>query len=146
MGSDRTRGHTSSTDMLSHEEIGDLLHAYAHEVLMGGGPEERFPAVAAHLAQCAACRAELDELLEVTRAVYSADEAPVSSYPGPDLSRLPRPWQKQNDTDRPWFIDRFRRLWLEFSQPLLQAWQPSPLLGPARGILLFAYRQDGVGE
>jgi len=122
--------------------VGDLLHAYAHETLIGGSPETRYPAVAAHLAHCKHCRADLEEVLEVTRSAFDPAGAPAIASPPPDLSQLPRPWQKQTVADRPWFIDRFERLWLEFSQPLLQAWQPSPLLGTVRGTLLFAYRQE----
>ncbi|MFL5802924.1 MAG: hypothetical protein ACJ8CR_14430 [Roseiflexaceae bacterium] len=112
---------------------------------MGDAPEARYPAVAAHLARCAHCRADLAELLEETRAAADPTDLPASARPQPDLARLPRPWQ-QSGTDRPWFIDRFRRLWLEFSQPLLQSWQPSPLLGAARGTLLFGYQQEALSN
>jgi len=132
----------STTVRLSHQHVSDLLHAYAHEISIGGSPETRYPAVAAHLAKCARCRADLDEVLEVTRIAVDPTGTPAIAGPPPDLSRLPRPWQQRNTTERPWFIDRFERLWLEFSQSLLQGWQPSPLLGSLRGTLLFAYRQE----
>ena len=136
----------STVARLSHNEVGDLLHAYAHEILIGGSPKTRYAAVAAHLARCARCRADLDEMLEVTRVAFDPAGTPASAYQAPDLSRLPRPWQKQTATERPWFIDRFERLWMEFSQPLLQAWQPSPLMGSVRGTLLFAYRQETTSD
>ncbi len=44
----------------------DRLHAYAFVALLEDAPEERYPAVAAHLARCTECRADLDELLEMT--------------------------------------------------------------------------------
>jgi hypothetical protein len=142
MSHDNPRRRQSTSVGLSHSDVGDLLHAYAHETLVGGSPETRYPEVAAHLARCARCRADLEEVLAVTRAAFDPAGAPANAYPPPDLSRLARPWQTQTTAERPWFIDRFQHLWLEFSQPLLQAWQPSPLLGSARGTRLFAYQQE----
>jgi hypothetical protein len=135
----KAKRRQGATDRRPHEEIGDLLHAYAHETLMGGSPETDYPAVAAHLAECAACRASLDEQLEVTRAVLSTADQPVTDCRQPDLSRLPRPWRQKIDRARPWFVDRVGRLWLEFSEDLLRGWLPSPLLGSARGSLLYTY-------
>jgi len=142
MGQNNPRRRQSVTVRLSHSEVGDLLHAYAHETLMGASPETHYPALAAHLATCARCRADLDELLEVTHSAFDPAGERAIACATPDLSRLPRSWQKQTVAERPWFIDHFERLWLEFSQPLLQVWQPSPLLGSIRGTLLFAYRQE----
>jgi hypothetical protein len=146
MSHDKAKRRQSTTVRLSHNEVGDLLHAYAHETLIGGSPEARYPAVAAHLARCARCRADLAEVLEVTRVAFDPAGAPALACTPPDLSRLTRPWQQQTVAERPWFIDRFERIWLEFSQPLLRTWQPSPLLGSARGALLFAYRQEAASN
>lgn len=142
MSHDDARRRQSTTVRLSHPEVGDLLHAYAHAILIGGSPETHYPAVAAHLAHCPRCQAELEEMLDVTRAAFDPAGTSAIACSPPDLSQLPRPWQKQIAAGKPWFIDPFERLWLEFSQSLLQAWQPSPLLGSVRGTLLFAYRQE----
>ena len=47
---------------MSHSEARELLHAYAHAIFMGSAPEVAHPSVAAHLASCALCRAELSGL------------------------------------------------------------------------------------
>jgi hypothetical protein len=136
----------SSSKQQSHAEARDLLHAYAHATLLGDSPEVRYPAVAKHLARCAICRADLKEMLEETRAAAEPVDLLADTRPQLDLTRLSQPWQQPGGDDRPWFIDQFRRLWLEFSQPLLQSWQPSPLLGAARGTQLFSYQQEAQSQ
>jgi hypothetical protein len=136
----------SSSKQQSHAEARYLLHAYAHATLLGDSPEVRYPAVAKHLARCAICCADLKEMLEETHAAAEPVDLPTSARPQLDLARLSRPWQQPSGVDRPWFIDQFRRLWLEFSQPLLQSWQPSPLLGAARGTQLFSYQQEAQSQ
>ena len=129
----------SSTHRPAHEASHDLLHAYAHTTMMGEVPEIKYPAVSRHLAECDECRADLDELLKVSQDAYTAADEPLIDLPQPNLSRLRRPWQQHKIRAHPWFIDRLGRLWLEFSEEILRAWQPSPLLGPARGTLLYTY-------
>jgi len=141
MGADEGDSQRTLPSGLSHEESADLLYAYAYETLMGGTPEARYPQVAAHLAECASCRADLEEMLEVTEEAVMASDTPVSPY-RPDLSRLPRPWQQKTEGDRPWFIDRLGRLWIEFSEELLSGWRASPLVGAARGNLLYRYDSE----
>src|SRR5215216_4904657 len=142
MGSDQTGRRPSPPERLSHQEVRDQLHAYAFATLMEDAPEARYPEVAAHLARCAECRADLDELLDMTRAAAMTVGEPVSRASAPDLSRLPRPWMKVTNTGPPWLIDQLGRLWLEFSEALLQSWQPSPVLGTARGDLLYEYHYE----
>lgn len=142
MGSDQTGRRPSLHDRLSHQEVRDRLHAYAFATLMEDAPEARYPAVAAHLARCAECRADLDELLDMTRAAAMGLGEPVSPDSAPDLSRLPRPRMKTTTRSPPWFIDQLGRLWLEFSEALLRSWQPSPVLGTPRGDLLYEYHYE----
>jgi hypothetical protein len=142
MGSDQTGRGPSSHHQLSHHELRDRLHAYAFATVMEDAPEARYPAVAAHLARCAACRADFDELLDMIRATGMGLGEPVSVDLAPDLSRLPRPWVKSTNRSPPWFIDQLGRLWLEFSEALLRSWQPSPVLGTLRGDLLYQYHYE----
>jgi hypothetical protein len=134
--------HSEALRPVSHEEVTELLHGYAYEVLMEGAPEERYPQVAQHLAGCALCRDELNDMLEATRAIVESTAAPEPLNSRPDLSQLSRPWKQESSSERPWFIDRLGRLWMEFSQELLNAWAPSPLLGAVRGDLLYAYDSE----
>ena len=142
MGSDQTGRRPSLPDQLSHQEVRDRLHAYAFAILMEDAPEARYPAVAAHLARCTECRADLDELLDMTRTAAMGVGEPVSSDSVPDLSRLPRPRMKTANRSPPWFIDQLGRLLLEFSEALLRSWQPSPVLGTPRGDLLYEYHYE----
>jgi hypothetical protein len=142
MGSDQTGRRPSLPDQLSHQEVHDRLHAYAFAALMKDAPEARYPAVAAHLAGCRECRADLDELLDMTRAAAIGVGEPISPDSAPDLSRLPRPWMKTTNRSPPWLIDQLGRLWLEFSEALLRSWQPSAVLGTPRGNLLYEYHYE----
>jgi hypothetical protein len=129
-------------DQLSHQEVRDQLHAYAFATLTQDAPEARYPAVAAHLVQCAECRADLDELLDMTRAAAMGVGEPISSGSAPDLLRLPRPRMIAANRSPPWLIDQLGRLWLEFSEALLRSWQPSRVLGTSRGDLLYEYHYE----
>jgi hypothetical protein len=116
----------------SHEEANELLHLYAHEALQGGAPEMHYPRVAAHLATCAICRADLDILLELARPVYVGEEQLILPNYQPKLERLKAPWRPSAEDKPAWFVDRLGRLWLEFSQALLAAFRPMELAGAPR--------------
>lgn len=137
MGHKRIHRRPSASHRLSHRETLAQLYAYTHELLIAGSPD---PRISEHLAVCSQCRAAFDELMEVTRTATSPNPEPAPVYPTPDLTRLRRPWDTAVSVERPWFIDQLRRLWLEFSQPLLQTWQASPLLGAHRGALLYSFQ------
>jgi anti-sigma factor RsiW len=145
MGSDQT-GSSFLHDRPAHEDVRHRLHAYAFATVIGESPEVRYPDVAAHLAECATCRNDLNELIAITHAGALELDAPIGDYPLPDMSRLTRPWLKAMNQGRPWFIDRLGRLWLEFSEALLRSWEPSPMLGPARGALLYEYRHEAQAD
>src|SRR5262245_32417309 len=123
MGSDQTGRRPSRPDQLSHQEVRDRLHAYAYAILMEDAPEARYPDVAVHLARCIECRADLEELLDMTRAAAMGVGEPVPSDSALDLSRLPRPGMKTANRSPPWFIDQLGRLLLELSEALLRSWQ-----------------------
>jgi hypothetical protein len=116
--------------------IRQRLPEYATAAALGQAADSIYPTIAAHLAGCAACRAELAELLDLTIGAYNGQVAPAPSYPQPDLSFLP-----PAPTTRPWTVDRRGRLIILFSEPLLRAPAPS-YTGAARGRLLYRYIQD----
>lgn len=142
MGGRKPVKHLST--LYNHDEAHELLHVYAHEILMGKAPETHYPTVAAHLATCPSCRAELSGLLSVTGAAARPAQQ-AEPHPGPDLSRLTWPEQPAGVADLP-FIDSLRRLWVAFSQERLRGWQVPAVVGAMRGALLYAYEDEGVAQ
>ncbi len=114
----------------SHQDVADLLGAYAVATLEGRAPEALYPQVAAHLAGCAVCRAELDELIALTTATYNGQEPLPTDYPEPDLSIL-RPAPPGGPAG-PWRLDEAGRWLLELTAGLLATGRPSLLVGAAR--------------
>jgi hypothetical protein len=142
MGDRKPVKHLST--LISHNKAHELLHAYAHEILMGKPPEAHYPAVAAHLARCPVCRAELSGLLSETEAAARPAQQ-AQPHPGPDLSRLTWPEQPAGLADPP-FVDSLRRLWVAFSQERLRGWQMPAVVGAMRGALLYAHGDEGVAQ
>ena len=68
-----------------------LLAEYATVAALGRAPETIYPRVAAHLATCAACRADMEELLALTEASFAGQVAAAPGYPPVDLSFLSMP-------------------------------------------------------
>jgi hypothetical protein len=130
----------SNATSQAHTEIYERLPEYATAAALGSAPEALYPNIAAHLAQCAACRAELDELLELTLCAYDGMLTRSPSYPHANLAFLPTP-EVRPAPARPWLIDERGRLLISLSQPLLAS-SASSLTGAARGRLLYRYIQD----
>lgn len=118
----------------------ELLPEYAAQLALGKHPEELYRQVAEHLQQCEACRAELNELLDLTIAAYTGQVEPAASYPQADLSFLYQ--ESARVPDRPWLIDALGRLVITFSEGLLATAGRPSLAGAARGQLLYRYVQD----
>lgn len=78
-------------DPHSHEEVASYFPEYVAEILAGGSPEARYPHVATHLATCAACSLDLDELLLLTMATYDdqGDDPPAASLGEAEVKPLP---------------------------------------------------------
>ncbi len=123
---------------LSHEAIREWLPEYATIAALGREPATEFPDVAAHLAQCADCREQLAELLELTAAAYAGEVASAPRYPKPDLGFL-HPFERVRE--RSWWIDEAQRVVIDFSHALLDSLRPSSLAGATRGRLLYHYEQ-----
>ncbi len=135
MGGDRP-GIDKRHAALSHEEVSERMYAYVADVLAGREPARQHPDVAAHLATCAACRADYEELLALTRATY-ADDGPLPPvYPTPDLTPLraaPAPTEPRQHR-----LDELGRFIVELGAELIARTRPSPLIGLARsGALLY---------
>ena len=93
---------------------------------LNGQPAARlFPAVAEHLATCAACQQEAAELTRLLTAVREERAVQPPRRATFDFSYLPRPAARQ-----PWHFDDLGRLVIQFSADLLRSLQ-GPLLQPA---------------
>lgn len=124
--------HTPHTTRLSHQDAADHLPEYVAETLAGGRPQARYPLVAAHLAGCPPCRAELAELLALTRAAYDDRDERPATYPAPDLAGLRPTTPAEQGPQRLWSLDGLGRWLVELSADLLALGRPAPLAGLAR--------------
>ena len=79
-----------STEQAIHR-MREHLPEYATMAALGKDPAVAYPEVAAHVAICPACRAELDELLELTVSTYKGEIEAAPQYPQPNLSFLDPP-------------------------------------------------------
>jgi hypothetical protein len=114
--------------------VRDRLPAYVTAEALG--QQAAAPDVAIHLAGCASCRAELDELRELLIDAYTGAVEPAPRYPQPDLAFLPT---RTAAASQPWHFDEWGRLIISFSQTLLDSLRPPALVGAARGQMLYSY-------
>jgi hypothetical protein len=118
------------------------LPIYAAALAIGVDADAAVPGIAAHLASCPNCAAELRELLELVRPAYAGALAPAARYPAVDLSFLDVPTPPQLSGP----VWRFQAGRLSIDIPnLLPSLRPQSLAGAARGArgeLLFRYTQE----
>jgi hypothetical protein len=120
------------------------LPAYASALAIGVEAAARAPGLAAHLADCPDCAAELHELLELILPAYAGALAPAARYPAIDLTFLEAPMQLPQPTAPVWRFDA-GRLVIRFSAALLAGMRQPPLAGAARAArsqLIFRYTQE----
>lgn len=122
------------------QAIRELLPAYATSAALGTAPQSTYPQVAVHLEHCRACRADLDELMDLTIAAYTGQVEVAPSYPRVDLSFL-HPHVASSPHEQPWLLDALGRLIITFSEALLNTLRQPTLAGAARGQLLYSYVQ-----
>jgi len=140
-GRDNHSQHSSQTDR-SHEEIRASLSGYAVAIALGQAPELRYPAVAAHLQACSACRADLEGLLEFVLPTYRGQLIPAASCSQLDLSFLRSPVVPADELRPTWLIDGLHRLVVEFSDALLASMRQSTYAQATRGAALYHYTPD----
>jgi hypothetical protein len=142
MARKKPRSTRAAHESGAHASTQELLHAYAHEILLGRSAEQAYPDIAKHLATCPACQLLLDELVIVARAVVQPERSAMLMHQQPDLSRLPKPAMLM-----PALAARtVQTIWLELTAELLRNWQPSALLGAARGSLLYDSADEHVED
>src|SRR3954469_5994725 len=66
----------------------DELPIYAAALAIGVDAEAAVPGIAAHLAACPDCAAELLELLDLVQPAYPGTLTPAARYPAADLTFL----------------------------------------------------------
>jgi len=123
-----------------HEDIRERFPLYATAIAVGTAPPVD-PELQAHLLACAACRAELDELIAITVAAFSGQLPHAASYPEADLSFLDRP-PDPPPGDQLWLLDELGRLIIDLADILADALAPNVLMGTSRGQFLFRYIQE----
>jgi hypothetical protein len=123
-----------------YHPLSDLLPGYAAALALGYPPAELYDDLVAHLRTCAACQADLDDLLEIVEPVYAGAFERARTRSKPDLSFLEEP-VIANQTARPWRLDAGRLL-ITFSESFLAALRQPALAGLARGRLLYRYTQE----
>jgi hypothetical protein len=126
---------------LTHDDVQGLLPEYATVAVFGNAPQTIYPQVAAHLERCPACRADLDELLTLTRALYQGEVAAAATYPQPDLSCLRGKPGHQTAPGRSSSVARPRKLVVMFSETWLPSRQPV-LIGALRSSLRYRYERE----
>ena len=129
-----------------HTAAREQFPAYAAAVARGVAPQLD-DQLQAHLAGCATCRAELEELVDVAVSAYDRQFAAAPAYPAADLSFL-------SHTDHqftlstltiqayPWRIGKRGQLEIEFSPALVATLAPRAAVGAMRGQFLFRYVQE----
>ena len=120
------------------------LPIYAAALAIGVDAEAVVPDIAAHLAVCPDCAAELYDLLELVRPAYAGALTPAAHYPAINLSFLAAPAPAPQPTAPVWRFDA-GRLAIRFSNALLASIRRQPLAGAARGErgeLIFRYTQE----
>lgn len=137
MGEQRQSDQHPSTDNRSHEMCLSLLAEYAAATALGR-PTRDYPAVAAHLAQCATCRAELAQLLDLVEPIYAGTIAASTEAPRVRLDFL-NPVGPQTMPDATTLRTGGRQLVVVSSERLVAAARRLALASPARGESLFRY-------
>lgn len=128
---EKTTASTESTTAPLHPEISAALASYAARLILGGAPERDHPQIAEHLAGCAACRAELDEIIAIATPLYQRHPTLDASAPAFDLSFLQA--QTPAAPIRHWWYDQIGRLIIQLSEDLLRALTPQIAAIATRG-------------
>ena len=133
-----TYTYSNAPSESSNHPLYELLPEYATILALGETPQAQFAQLEAHLAECAECQVDLDDLLELTIAAYTERLEPALEYPRADLSFLR---SAPVLLTQPWYLEQ-ETLVITFSAPILQAAQRQSLAGVLRGQLLYHYVQD----
>jgi hypothetical protein len=120
------------------------LPVYATALATGVDAEAVVPGLAAHIASCPNCAAELRELLDLVQPAYAGALTPATRYPAVDLSFLEASMHIPQPTAPVWQLEA-GRLTIQLSNALLASMRPQPFAGAARGgrgELIFRYTQE----
>jgi hypothetical protein len=125
----------------AHERLRSMLPAYAIERLQGEPDPHEWQLLARHLAQCAACREELEELLLLLNETAMGGDDAEPDLPAFDLGALPPFSRRDGGPGRrlppPAAGPSTQELLIDLGATLLQAMSRPQLAG--------AFRQNGTG-
>jgi hypothetical protein len=125
----------------AHERLRSMLPAYAIERLQGEPDPREWQLLARHLATCAACREELEELLLLLNETAMGGDNAEPDIPTFDLGALPPFRRRDQGASRqappPAAGPSAHELLIDLGATLLQAMSRPQLAG--------AFRQNGTG-
>jgi hypothetical protein len=104
---------------LTHTDVRNLLHEYATDLALGRPAAQLYPDVAAHLAQCPACRHELANAQSIVQAIYTDTIEPAPSYPSFSLAAIKARARPPTPEQSPPLLDQIGRLVIQFSKEFL---------------------------
>lgn len=125
----------------THQAMCEQLYVYAAAQALGHATQAAAEAVE-HLAQCAICHADVQDLLELVASAYAGQPEPAAEYPLFDLSFLTPMATMIESKQHPWFVDQLGRLVVTFSDALLATMRQPSVAGATRGQLVYRYTQD----
>lgn len=131
--------YDNQTEGIGHERLRDLLPIYAMARLQDRHPTADDLLLEAHLAECHACREELDTLVHLLAATAAGDLPDDPTIPDPDHTCLP-PWSGCLTSVQPaedplpirWSAEAPRHWLITFTSALLPAMHGSQFAGGFR--------------
>jgi hypothetical protein len=132
--------HQTKRSVAEHYLVQEQLLMYATRIVQGMCPAEYSPEIETHLTHCPICRNELEELLSISKPIFTGELPQAILYPQADLSFLQL--KQLSPQSPPWWIDIAGQLIILFSESLLATLRPSLLVGSMRGRLLYDYIQE----
>jgi hypothetical protein len=125
----------------SDHPLDEQLAEYAAALASGHATTEGFATLTAHLAECAECQVEIDDLLELLEPIFADGDLEISPATLADRSFLEVKVNQVTAPEQDWLLDAGRLL-VFFSDALLRRANAPAFAGRARGQLLYRYTQE----
>jgi hypothetical protein len=123
-------------DASDHTSVRALLAEYALARTLGQALHPAWQALETHLARCASCRGEADELLGIVERTYNGALQPPPAAPTPNLAFLSRRFDAAALSGQMWQVV------IQFSQALLPQMRVAMVARQAGSHLRYSYRVE----